>query len=216
MAINDTFNIFQYLALGAASTVYLAIFSIILSGIGGLCLAALLLQKFRIPRYCALTYSFTIRGIPLLVLLVGFYYSFPYLGFDFPPRVAAVIVISAYFSAHMAEVFRAAINAIPRGQWDAGRSVGMRNATLLRIIILPLAMRLVAAPFVNVSLSILKGTSLVVAIGVWELASAGRELEQRTGAALEIYLAVAAMYFVLCFALSLVSRRIEKAFQYVH
>ena len=118
--------------------------------------------------------------------------------------------MTLYFGAYMGEVFRGAITAVPLEQWDAARSLGLRAGPAFRLVILPQARRLVTAPFLNVALTVVKNTSLVSAIGGWELVAAGREVGERTGDLLPVYLAVAAGYFILCFPLSRLAAAIER------
>lgn len=143
-----------------------------------------------------------IRGVPLLVLLISFYFSLPYLGIDLPLYGVAILVMGVYFAAYLAEVFRGAIAAIPVGQWDAGRSLGLRWWAIAVFVILPQARRIGMAPYLNTAMSIVKSTSLISAIGGWELAAAGSAIGDRTGNLLSAYLAVAAGYFLICLPLS--------------
>lgn len=205
----------EYLARGAAVTVGLSLGMIVVATCFGLVLAVLRLYGARPLRLAAAVYGLIARGVPLLVLLIGSYFSLPYLGIDLPLWLVVVLVGGLYFAAYMAEVFRAALAAVPRTQWDAGRALGMRRLQLFTIVILPQASRLSIPPFLNVVLVAVKNTSLVSATGGWELVAAGREIGERTMEILPAYLAVAAFYFVICFTLSQMARHIEKKMRYV-
>jgi His/Glu/Gln/Arg/opine family amino acid ABC transporter permease subunit len=203
-------RILIYLASGAGATLLLTAAALALSTVAGFGLALLQLHRWRLLRYAAATYTFVVRGIPLLVLLVAVYFGLPYAGIDVPAWWGGATVIGLYFAAYLGEVFRAALASVPRTQWDAGRSLGLSGLSLLSIAVLPHAARLAAAPYVNVALGLVKNTSLASTIGVWELAAAGREVVDRTSAAFALYLTVAAFYFIMCFALSRLSRWLER------
>lgn len=199
-----------YLAKGAAVTLGLSLATIAVAAALGLPLALVGRYGWAPLRLLAAAYGLVVRGVPLLVLLVGSYFSLPYLGIDLPLSLVVVLVGGLYFAAYAAEVFGAALAAVPRQQWDAGRALGMRRLQLFTIVILPQARRLSIAPFVNVALVVVKNTSLVSAIGGWELVAAGREIGERSMEILPAYLAVAAFYFVICFTLSRIGRHLEQ------
>ena len=205
---------FVVLLKGAAVTVGLAVCAIALSIVLGLPVALGRLYGPLPVRTLAAAYVFTIRGVPLLILLVGGYFCLPYLGVDLPVALCAILIIGFYFAAYTAEVFRAAIMSIPRTQWDAGRSVGFRRLDVFRIVIFPQTIRFCAAPLINISAMIVKSTSLVSAIGAWELLTAGREIAERTYVVLPIYIGVAVIYFVMCFVLSRIANNVER--NYAH
>jgi polar amino acid transport system permease protein len=110
----------------------------------------------------------------------------------------------------MSEVFRAALLAVPRGQWDAGRALGMHGFRLMAVVVLPQAVRLVGPPFISTCITLVKETSLVSTIGLWELTEAGREVLNRTFAAFQVFGCVAAIYFIICYGLSLFGRAMER------
>ncbi len=123
-------------------------------------------------------------------------------------------MISVYFGAFMSEVFRAAINAVPRGQWDAARGLGMQRPLMLRIVIFPQALRLALLPFLNTCMVLIKSTSLVSIIGIWELTLAGREVAERTSAAFQAFAGVGLIYFLICYSLSYCSQHLEGRMRY--
>ena len=99
---------------------------------------------------------------------------------------------------------------MPTGQIAAARSLGMRRFTILREILLPQATRIAIPPLLNNSLTAIKTTSYVSVVGVWELAYAAREVVERTLASFQIFLGVMAIYFLICFPLSVISSRLER------
>jgi His/Glu/Gln/Arg/opine family amino acid ABC transporter permease subunit len=205
-----TFATLRYIALGAGVTVTLAAAAIVLSAVVGMVLALARLYAWKPIQALAAGYALVTRGVPLLVLLIGAYFSAPYLGIELPLHAVVILVMGCYFGAYMGEVFRGAIAAVPATQWDAGRSVGFRRLQTFCIVILPQARRLCVAPFLNTALSVVKNTSLVTAIGGWELVAAGREIGERTGEILPSYLAIATAYFVICFPIARLAAYIER------
>lgn len=185
------------------------------SGIG---LVAALLRTFGWwPfRFAVDVYVYVVRGVPLLLLLFFMYYGLPYSGIELAPVTGGILVMSIYFGAFMSEVFRAAIEALPRAQWDAARSLGMRLPLMLAIVVLPQAIRLSAPAFINTCILLIKSTSLVSIIGLSELTMVGRQIVERTFAPFQILLGVALIYFVICYFLSRLGRYAEKRMLYAH
>lgn len=211
MTTGLTLSSLRYLAIGMGITVGLALEAILLSALIGLCVALVRLYGWRPLRTAVAAWVAIVRGVPLLLLLVGFYSSLPYLGVDLPLHGVVIVVMGAYFGAYMGEVFRGAIMSVPRAQWDAGRSVGFLPWQIFFVVVLPQARRLCVAPFLNTALTVVKNTSLVSAIGGWELVAAGREIGERTGDLLPVYGAIAAAYFAICWPLSRLATSIERA-----
>jgi len=137
------------------------------------------------------------------------YYLLPYVGIDVDPTTGGALVVSLYFGAFMSEVFRAALASVPRGQWDAGRALGMHGRWLMGIVIVPQALRLAGPPFINTCIMLVKGTSLVSVIGLAELTLTGREVVERTLAPFQVFGGVALIYFVICYSLSLCGKALE-------
>ena len=140
------------------------------------------------------------RCTPLLVQIVWFYYALPViLDVQIPAVVAATLVLSFYTAAFYAEIFRGGILSIEQGQWDAGRALGLRRWPLMRLVVLPQAVRRMVPPFLNQSIIQLKNTSLVSTIAVPDLLYQGTLITADTYRPLEVYTAVALIYFALLF-----------------
>ncbi len=199
-----------YLLQGAGVTLLLTAASGLLAGAVGIVVA--LAQVLGGPggRVLGALYIYVVRGVPLIVLIFGMYYALPYAGIELGATEGGILVVGLYFGAFMAEVFRGALQAVPRGQWDAGRAMGMHGRTLLLIVVVPQALRLAGPPFVNTCVMLVKGTSIVSVIGLWELTLAGRQVVERTLAAFQVFGGVAAIYFVICFALTSLGRALER------
>jgi His/Glu/Gln/Arg/opine family amino acid ABC transporter permease subunit len=205
-----------YLGLGALHTIGISAASIVLSGFLGLGIALGQLFGGLLLRALIEIYLYIIRGVPLLVLLFTMYYVLPYSGLEVGALQGGIIVIALYFAAFMSEVIRAAILSISKAQWDAARSLGMQRWTMLRVVIFPQAFRVAAPPFVNTCMMLIKSTSLVSIIGLWELTAAGREVTERTFAPFQMFGGVALIYFCICYSLSLCSRYLEERLKYAH
>jgi len=207
---------FAYLLRGAEFTLLLSAGSIALSTAIGVGVALLHVFAVAPIRILVELYLFLARGIPLLILLFAMYYMLPYVGIDLQPTIGGILVIGVYYGAFMSQVFRAAILSLPKNQWDAARGLGMRRSLMLEIVIFPQAFRIAAAPFVNTCMQLIKSTSLVSIIGLWELTMAGRETVERTLAPFQIFAGVALIYFCLCYSLAAYGRQLEKRMRYVH
>lgn len=209
-------NNFALLLKGTQRTLELSIATVILSSAIGV-VAALLRTFGGWPfRVAVDVYVYVVRGVPLLLLLFFMYYGLPYSGIDLAPFPGGILVMSIYFGAFMSEVFRAAIEALPRAQWDAARSLGMRLPLILAIVVLPQAVRLSAPAFINTCILLIKSTSLVSIIGLSELTLVGRQIVERTFAPFQILLGVALIYFVICYSLSRLGRHAERRMRHAN
>jgi polar amino acid transport system permease protein len=149
-----------------------------------------------------------IRGVPLLVLIFFIYFGLGRV-LHLPQFLAGVLAIGICYSAFVGETIRAGIQAVPRGQWEAARSLGMSPARTMRHIILPQAARIVIPPVVNDFIACLKDSSLVSIIGLRELTRAGREYSSGTFLDFQTWLVVGVLYLAMTLALSKLSTRLE-------
>lgn len=204
------------LARGAATTLYLSAAAIVLATLLGLVLALVQLYGGVVLRALVEVYLYLVRGVPLLVLLFSMYYALPYAGVRIEPVTGGILVIAVYFAAFMTEVFRGAVLSVAKGQWEAGRAIGLTTPWVLADVVLQQALRAAGPPFINTCIMAVKGTSLVAIIGLSDVTYVGRQIVERTLAPFEIFGAVALVYFVICFALSRVGQRLERRLNYVH
>ena len=207
---------YWYLLRGAEMTLLMASVAVIPATLLGIVLALLQIFGKHFARSAVQGYLFVVRGIPLLVLLTFTYYLLPLTGIDLPPFWGVVVVMAFYYGAFMSEVFRAGILSLPRAQWDAARSLGMPRRLMLQIVIFPQALRLAAPPFVNLCVNLVKATSLVSIVGLWELTMASREIVERTLAPFQIFLGAAAIYFCICYTLALYGKYLERRVLHGH
>ncbi|MCA0149112.1 MULTISPECIES: amino acid ABC transporter permease [Rossellomorea] len=167
------------------------------------------LSNISILRGIARFYVSAIRGTPLLVQLFIIFYGLPTLGIKFDPFPSAIIAFSLNKGAYSSEIVRAAIQSIPKGQWEAGYSIGMTYSQALKRIILPQATRVSIPPLSNSFISLVKDTSLASLILVTEMFRKAQEIAATNYEFLLMYMEAALLYWVICFILSIIQGRIE-------
>jgi polar amino acid transport system permease protein len=151
------------------------------------------------------------RTTPPLVQLFWMFFALPLIaGIEMTPFTAAVVTFSIQSGAFFAEVFRAGIQSIERGQWDGARAIGMNHAQAMRRIILPQAIKRMIPAFLERSIELMKTTTLVATIAYADLLFQANEISQKTFRPLETYTVVALVYFVVIFAVSLLARQLER------
>lgn len=151
------------------------------------------------------------RCTPLLVQLVWAYYALPVLiGVDMSATTACFLALSFYAGAFYSEIFRGGIEAVDRGQWEAGRAIGMRRGKIFRRIILPQAFPLMIPSLINQTIMQLKNTSLVSAVAVGDLLYQGSVITGASYRPLEVYTTIAVIYFAVLFPLTLIATRVER------
>ena len=160
-------------------------------------------------------FSDLVRGLPPLVLIFSVYYMLPLTGLQVASFWAAVSALVAFQTAHVAEVTRGAVQSIARGQHEAGRAIGLRFGQRMIYVVLPQALRRFLPPWINTVVSTVQGSALVSLVGIVDLMLAIQQVIGRTFKPMPMYLLGAAIYFIICYALSLTSRRLEARFAYV-
>ena len=174
--------------------------TILLGLVIGLALGLARLSRSRLLNVPLVGLIEVFRCTPLLVQIIWFYYALPViLDVQIPAVVAATAVLSLYTGAFYAEIFRGGIVSIERGQWDAARALGLRPRHVMRLVVLPQAVRRMVPPFMNQSIIQLKNTSLVSTIAVPDLLYQGTLITADTYRPLEVYTVVALIYFALLF-----------------
>ena len=194
---------------GMARTVQLVLYAIALSFVIGGVIAWARFARGKIAGGVAIFYVTFIRNTPVLVQIYLMYFILaPMMGMD--RFVTGVVVVSMYEGAFVAEIIRGAIQSVSRGQWEGGYSLGLSTRVIVYKIICPQALRLMIGPMTNVSINLLKHSSIVSVIAVQDLTTVGRDLISDTYLTLEIWLAVALLYWLLSGAFALLGRFIEK------
>jgi len=197
------------LALGFIETIRLSAIAFVLTLALGVAVAVLRLARSPVGRATAIGYTELIRNTPLLVQLYIVYFVLaPIVGLD--RYWTAVLCLTLFEAAFAAEIFRGGIMAVPRGQWEAAASLGLTRLQAYRDIILPQALRIVLPPLTGLAVSLVKHSSIVSVIAVFELTTEGRNIISDTYMAFEIWLTVAAMYLSITVSLSLVAAWLEQ------
>lgn len=197
---------------GLWSTIVLSTVSFVLATVLGLCVALLRLSGLVVGKGVAIGYLEFIRNIPLLVLLYLFYYVLgPVFGFD--RWTAAVLTLAVFHSALISEIFRAGINSVAPGQWEAAASIGMSKAQAYRYIILPQSVRFMLPPLTGEVVHLIKSSAIVSVIAVAELTTIGRNIISDTYMSFEIWFTIAAVYLALTLVLSFGVSAVERRFQ---
>jgi cystine transport system permease protein len=195
---------------GAGYTVLLSVIGMGVGVVLGFGLALMRLSRTALLRWPAAVYVSAFRGTPLLVQLFLIYYGLPQFGLEMPPLVAAGIGFSLNVGAYACEILRSAIAAVDKGQWEAASVLGMSRGQTLRRVILPQAARTAVAPLSNSFIGLVKDTSLAATIQVPELFRQAQLITARTYEIFTMYLAAAAIYWIVSAILATLQNRLER------
>lgn len=176
----------------------------------GLLLALMRLTKHRVPRAASKGYVELFKNIPLLTEIFVIYFGLASIGIVFSPFVAGSIALILFYGAYLSEIFRGAIEGVSPGQREAGLAAGIPPAHIYMSIILPQAARLALPATGNMLVDLLKATALMTTIAGAELMTVARNITSETFQALEVYLVITAVYFVLAYPLSRLVLRYER------
>jgi len=226
------------LLLGLFTTLRLAFWSILLAALIGVVMGVMRTSKRLFPRLLSRLYVELIRNVPPLVFIFVFYFFIssqlmPLLGISDWIRAASpqtrhlvtwlfgepvllenvvsgIICLAMFEGAYVTEIVRAGLQAVPGGQIEAGASIGLRPRQVLRYVVLPQAIQKVVPPLANQFITLIKDSSIVSLISIQELTFLGTEVSVSTSRVFETWIAVAAMYFLVCYSLALLFGRLEK------
>ncbi|MGE7604361.1 amino acid ABC transporter permease [Peribacillus sp. NPDC097675] len=203
-----------YLLQGLQVTLYIFAFAIILGFLIGLVVAMLRLAPFKILNWIAKIYVDALRGTPFIVQLFFIYFGINSLQFiSLNNTTAGIITVAINAGAYFAEIIRAGIQSIDKGQTEAARSIGFTSAQTMRFIILPQAFRRMLPTITNQSIISLKDTSLLSIIGIADLTQQGQIQASATFEAFKIWLTVGVVYFIVIYLLTLLANFIERRVQ---
>ncbi|MBR8183636.1 amino acid ABC transporter permease [Burkholderia ambifaria] len=194
---------------GALLTLKFAVASMALGLVVGLVVAIMRIGSNRLASGLAQGYVSLMRGTPLLVQMFVVYYGLPDLGITLDPTTAGIFTLTLNAGSYLSESMRGAILGIGRGQWAAAHSLGLTHVQTLRYIVCPQALRLAVPSLGNTLISLIKDTSLVSVITVTELLRSTQEVIAATFQPLPLYLAAAALYWVLSTLLTRLQGRVE-------
>lgn len=199
---------------GLGTTLYISAIAIAISTVIAMIAAIAKLSDNGIAYGIASFYTSLFRGLPLLIQIYLIYVGLPQLGFIIDAVPAGIAALSLCYGAYMTEIFRAGIQSLPRGQWEAARALGLSSGVTLRKIILPQAIPLVIPPIGNQFIAMLKDSSLVSVIGVWELMYLARTTGNQTFQHMEMLITAALIYWMITIMLEVVQAKIEKVYHY--
>ncbi|MDR6634293.1 polar amino acid transport system permease protein [Phyllobacterium sp. 1468] len=201
---------FAYLLQGLAWTLVLTAMGFVGGIAFGVIVALMRVSSVTWIRMIAIGWIGLFQGTPLLMQLFVAYFGLPLLGFNLPAWAAVGIALTAHASAFLGDIWRGAIQAVPRGQTEAAMALGLHTRSLMIDVIMPQAFKLSLPATVGFLVQLLKGTSLAAIVGFIELTRAGSIVSNQIYRPLLVFGVVGAMYFAMCWPLSLWGRSIER------
>jgi len=200
----------QFLLTGAMWTLVLSLMAFVGGGLVGFLVALGRTSPWRMLRIVAGFYVTVVQGTPLLIILFITYFGLPTLGYSISPLLAAGLSLTIYVGAYLGEIWRGCLQSVPKAQWEAAECLALSKTSRMFQVILPQAIRIATPPTVGFCVQIIKNTSLASVVGFVELARAGQLINNSIFEPFLIYVIVAALYFCLCYPVSLLSRRLER------
>lgn len=202
-------DIVRNLLLATRWTVLLSLASFVSGGVMGLVILQIRVARSRWLNRPAAIYIAVFQGTPLLMQLFLVFFGLPLLGLRVEAWTAAMIGLTLCASAFLAEIWRAGVEAVPKGQWEAGASLGLHYISLMRWVVLPQAFRITQAPTVGFLVQLIKSTALTSIIGFDELLRTSNAINNATFAPFKVYGFGALIYFSLCFPLTRYAKALE-------
>lgn len=202
-------DILRNLLLAARWTLALSLIAFIGGGLVGLALTFLRLTRWPGAALFCRLYTELFQGTPLLMQLFLAFFGVAVFGLDVSAWTAAAVALTLFSSAFLHDIWRGCVEAVPKGQWEGARVLGLGYLKTMRHIILPQALRMAIAPTVGFSVQIIKGTALASVIGFVELTKAGTMLNNATLEPFTVFALVALLYFAMCYPLSRLARHLE-------
>ena len=201
------------LLAGAKVTFQASILSVLFGSLLGTLVGALRVVPFTPLRYIAAGYIYIIRGTPLLIQLFLIYFGLPSLGLNLPAFAAGIIGLSINSSGYVGEIVRGGIEAVPRGQWEASKVLGLSYFKTMRFIILPQAIRNMLPAIGNEFVTLIKESSLLSTLAITELTMVGQQVRRVTYASFETFILVGLIYLVMTSATSVLLQYVEKKWE---
>lgn len=201
-----------FIIMAVRWTLLLSVVAFAGGAVGGLAIALSRVSQFAPLRYAALAYIRLFQGTPLLMQLFLVYFGLSILGVNINPWTAAAVALTLHASAFLGEIWRGCIEAVPQGQSEASWALGLGYFDRMFSIILPQAAKISVPPTVGFMVQLIKGTSLASIIGFVELTRAGQIINNATFQPLTVFSLVAALYFLMCWPLSMWARHLEGRF----
>ena len=201
---------FIFLLKGLQWTIALAVIGLGCGAMAGLAIALARTSDSALLRRVTSGYIAVFQGTPLLMQLFVTYYGLALIGLELDAWVSVAIGFALHASAFLGEIWRGSIEAVPRGQTEAANALGIGYLTRMRRVVLPQALRISLPATVGFFVQLIKGTSLAAIVGFTELARAGSIVSNQTFQPLLVYGIVGALYFAMCWPLSLYGTRLER------
>jgi len=198
---------------GALITFEISLIGALLGIVVGFILILMRMSSLKLIKYLAEIYISIFRGTPLLLQIFFIYYALPgLLGIDLPPFMAGVLALSLNSGAFVTEVLRGGISAIPHGQFEGAKALGLKRRVIWGRIILPQVFIMILPPLTNELTMLVKASPLLSVITVVELTRTAQQIMMSTYRPVEVMLAAAMLYFVICFALTRLTHRLKGRF----
>jgi len=207
-----TFGVSEFLFIldAARWTLALSLVAFIGGSVIGLAIALGRVSRRAWIRTAVSAFIAVFQGTPLLLQLFIAFFGAPLIGLSVDPWVAASVALSLNSAAFLGEIWRGCIEAVPRGQWEAAHALNLTSWSRMRHVVLPQAFKIAVPPTVGYLVQIIKGTSLAAIIGFTEITRAGQIINNATFQPLMVFTTVAALYFLICWPLSLAAGRLEQ------
>lgn len=202
-----------YLLAAAKWTLLISVVGMAISILLGIFICAARISRAAWLRRAAAVYISFFRGVPLLAQLLMFFYMLPHIGIDLPAIAAAILAVGMCSAAYTAEILRGALQTIPAGQTEAADALGISPVWLWRRILVPQALRLGMPSLINELILLVKVSSLASVVGIGELTRVAQNITGQTYRPLEVYIAAAAIYFVINLVISQLGRLAERRLQ---
>ena len=200
-----------FLLSGLKGTLIISAVTLVMAMLGGLVLVSLDLSRWKVVRSISITFGELVRNTPILIQLLWYYYVLPIsFGIDIPAMFAAILGLSIYSSAFIGEVYRAGIQGVPKGHVEAAKVLGLSRLQTFTRIVLPQEFWASLPPLASNFVMLIKYSSLASVLSVPEITRKATELSSATFRPLEIFTAVALVYFIICWPLTLTIRWIER------
>lgn len=209
-------DIVSHLFIGIGWTIGLALAAFVLGSAAGMLMLFARTSPRSFLQIAAKLYIEFFQGTPLLMQLFLLFFGLALVGIDISPITTALIGLTLFTSAYLAEIWRGCVESLPFGQWEASASLAMNRWQQMRYVILPQAVRISLPPTVGFSVQVVKGTAVTSIIGFMEITKTGTMIANATFKPMLVYGLVALGYFLICFPLSAFARRVERGLYVTH
>jgi polar amino acid transport system permease protein len=200
------------LVAGLVVTVKLSVTCMFSATVIGLLVGALRYRNYRFVNWCLVAYVDVLRAVPPIVLLIFVYYALPFVGVELSPYPAAIVSLSLYVGAYVSEIVRAGLEAIPQGQHDAARALGLPYWQVLRYVVLPQAIRVAIPPLTSELMGLVKLTSVAFVVALPELLNNARIAQNLTANSTPL-VGASGIYLLVLLTLARFARIIERLLQ---